>query len=55
MKSRNREIGSLNNRIALRCDRDIDSSAAELPVNFQSDRTILNTNLGTLRLHEISR
>ena len=29
------------------------SSAAEVPLKFQSDRTILNTNLATLRLHKI--
>ena len=38
-------IGSLNYRIALKFDRHIGSSAAEVPVKFQSDRTILDTNL----------
>ena len=41
-KSRSREIGRLNCRNALKLDRHIDSSAVEVPVKFQSDRTILN-------------
>ena len=53
--SRSREIGSLNYRIALKFDRHLASSAAEEPVKFQSDRTILNTNLAVSRLNEISR
>ena len=36
-------------------DRHIDSTAAEVPVKFQSDRTILNTNLAASRLYEILR
>ena len=31
------------------------SSAADVPVKFQSDRTILNTNLAVSRLYEILR
>ena len=41
MKSRSREIDSLNYRIALRFNRHIDSSAAQVPVKFQSDWTII--------------
>ena len=53
MKSRSREICSLNHRIALKFDRHIHSGAAEVPVKFKRDRTILNTNLAASRLHEI--
>ena len=35
----------VNYRIAFKFDRNIDSSIAEVSVKFQSDRTILNTNL----------
>ena len=55
VKSRSHEIGTLNCRIALKFDRHIGSTAAEVPVKFQSDRTILNTNLATSRLFEILR
>ena len=37
MKSLSREISSLNYRIALKFDRHIGSSAAEVPVKFQSN------------------
>ena len=40
-----------NCRIALK----FDSTAAEVPVKFQSDRTIPNTNLAASRLYEILR
>ena len=53
--SRSREIGSLNYRIALKFDKHIGSSVAEGPVSFQSDRTILSTNLTASRLHETKR
>ena len=46
---------TLNCRIALKFDRHIDSIAADVPVKFQSDRTIINTNLAASRLHEILR
>ena len=49
VKSRSHEIGTFNCRIALKC------IAAEVPVKFQSDRTILNTNLAASRLYEILR
>ena len=55
VKSRSHEIGTLNSRIALKFDRHIGSTAAEVPVEFQSDRTILNTNLAASRLYEILR
>ena len=54
VKSRSHEIDTLNCRIALTFDRHIGSNAAEVPVKFQSDRTILNTNLAATRFHEIS-
>ena len=41
---RSREVGSLNYRI---------STAAEVPVKFQSDRTFVNTNLAASRLRDI--
>ena len=53
--SRSREIGSLNYRIALKFDRHFGSTAADVPVKFQSDRSILNTNLVASRLCEILR
>ena len=55
MKFRSHEIGTLNCRIALKFDRHIGSNAAEVPVKFQSDRTILNTNLAASRLYGILR
>ena len=54
MKSRSGEIGSLNYSIALKFDRYLGSCATEVPVKFQSGRTIININLVDLRLHEIS-
>ena len=53
MKSQSCEIDSLNDHITLKFDMHISSSAAEVPVKFQSDQTIMNTNLVDLRLHEI--
>ena len=44
-KSRSREIGNSNYRIALKFDKHIGSIAADVPAKFQGDRTILNTNL----------
>ena len=53
---RSRKVSKpLNCRIALKFDRHIDSTAAEVPVKFQSDRTILNTNIAASRLYEILR
>ena len=45
VKSRSREIDGLNCSVTLKFDRHISSSAAEVPVKFQSDRIIPNTNL----------
>ena len=45
VKPRNRGIGSWNYRIALQFSRHIGSITVALPVTFQSDRAILNTNL----------
>ena len=39
--------------IVLTFDRRLGSTAAEVPDKFQSNRTILNTNLAASRLHEI--
>ena len=44
-----KKIGSLNHRIALKFYRHL----ADVPVKFQSDRTILNTNLKVSKLCEI--
>ena len=41
--------------IALKFDRHIGSSAAEMPVKFQSDMIIITSNLVASRLHEIWR
>ena len=43
----------VNIDIAFRFDRHIDSSAADVPVNFQSYRTIFNANLAASRFCEI--
>ena len=53
--SQSHEIGTLNCRIALKFDRNIGSTAAEVPVKFQNDQAILNTNLAASRLGEILR
>ena len=50
MKSRSREIGNLNYHIVLEFDWLICSTAADVPVKFQSDLIILNTNLAASRL-----
>ena len=55
MESGSLENGSFNYRIALKFDRRVGSSAADVPVKFQNDRPILNTNLAASRLHEILR
>ena len=39
----------------MKFDRHIGSTAAEVPVKFQSDRIILNKNLAASRLYEILR
>ena len=39
--------------IALKFDRHTGGNAADVPVNFQSDFTNLNTNSAASRLHEI--
>ena len=51
MTSGSQEIGSYNDCIALQ----FGSTAAEVPVKFQSDWKSLNPNLVVLRLHEILR
>ena len=53
MKTRSREIDSLNDRIALKFDKHIRSSAAEAPTKFQSGRIILTTNFVASKLCEI--
>ena len=55
VKSRSREIGCYNGRIALKFDRYLGSGAAEVPVKFQSDWESPNLNLAIVRLHEILR
>ena len=55
MKSRNKEIGCYEVRIAMKFDGHLDSADREVPVNFQSDWNNLNLNLGAPRLHEIWR
>ena len=53
MKSRSREIGELNHSIALKFYRHSSSSAADVPVKYQSDRTTLNMIVAASRLCEI--
>ena len=55
MKSRSREIGRYNDRFALKLDGHLGSTAAEMPVKFQSDCKSLNPNLVASRLNEILR
>ena len=55
MKSRNRKIGCYYDRKALRFDRHLGSSAAEMPVKFKSDWKSLNLNLTASRLYDIIR
>ena len=55
VKSRRREIGCYNDRIALKFDRHLGSTAAEVPVKFQSNWKSLNMNLAAPRLNEILR
>ena len=43
----------MNYPIALKFDRHLSSTAAEVSVKFQDDHTILNTNLTALRHCEI--
>ena len=50
VKSQSHETGTLNCHMASKFDRHMGSNAAEVPVKFQSDRTILNTNLVASRL-----
>ena len=50
---RSRKVfGTLNCCIALKFGSHIGSNAAEVPVKFQSDRTILNTNLAASRSYD---
>ena len=53
VKSRTREIGYYNDRIAFKFDRHIERAVVEEPVKFQSDWKSLNPNLAASRLHEI--
>ena len=53
-RSRNREIRVKTFPIALKFDRHL-SSAAEMPVKYQSDTNIIKSNLVALWLHETSR
>ena len=50
--SRGSEIGSYNGRISLKFNRHLGSTAAEVPVKFQSDQKSLNPNIvASRRLH----
>ena len=55
VKSRRREIGCYNDRVALQFDRHLGSVAVEMPAKFKSDWKSLNPNLMGSRLHEILR
>ena len=55
VKSRRREIGCYNDRIALKFDRHLGITAAEEPVKFQGDWKGPNSNLAASRFHEILR
>ena len=53
VKIGNRRLDSVNYRIALKFDRHLGSSAAEMPVKFQSDTMIQNSHPAASRLREI--
>ena len=53
VKFRSREIGCYNDRIALKFDKRLGSTAVEMSIKFQSDWTCLNPNLVASRLHEV--
>ena len=53
VKTRSREVGCYNDRVALKSDRHLGVNAIEMPVKFLSDRNSLNPNLAASRLHEI--
>ena len=55
VKSRSREIGCFNDRIAPKFDRHLDGAVTDMPVKFQSERKRLNSNPAASRLHEILR
>ena len=55
VKTRSREIGCCNDHIALKFDRLLGSSAAEVSVKLQSDWERLNPNLAASGLCEILR
>ena len=52
-KSQNHEIGCYNDCITLKFDSHLRSTAAEVPVKFQSDWKSLTGNLTASSLHEI--
>ena len=49
------KICNLNDRIALKFDRPLRNNATEKPVEYQSDRTILNKNLAASNPSDILR
>ena len=53
VKSRWRDIECWNIRVALKFDRHVGSGAGDVPVKFQSDRTILNPNPAASRQLEM--
>ena len=53
LKTRRREIRVYTFPIALNLERHIGSSAAVIPVQFQSDTIIISSNLAATRLHDI--
>ena len=50
--SRSHEIGSLNYRVALKFERHVGSSAAEVPVKFQRNRKNLAASIMSFTLNE---
>ena len=50
---RGREIACYNDSIPLKFDRHLDSTAADVPVKFQSEWKSLNQNLAASRFREI--
>ena len=55
LMSRSREIRVYAFPIALKFDWHLGSSAAEMPVKYQSDKIIIRPNLAASRLHETWR
>ena len=55
VKTRGRDIRIYTFSMTVKLDKPPGSSAADMPVTFQSDTVIITSNLSASRLHEIWR